>query len=139
MSARLKPDRRNVGLDRAALDRDAKTGAADIGAAAGHQLALFSQRVDHRRIEHGDIESFAGLDLLLQVGVDLEVHGDLVAGRLLKLRAQLAHRRLGAVAAQHLELSRVRGQDGKQKRKGGNQGLHGLTTCFLEPSLAGLF
>ena len=65
---------------------DAETGATDIGTAAGHDLRLFGECLDHRRIEHCDIEGLARLDLLLDIGIDLEMEINFVTGRTLKLR-----------------------------------------------------
>ncbi len=87
---------------------DAETGAADIGAAPGHDLRLLGQCLDHRWIEHRDVERLARLDFLLDIGVDLEMETNFIAGSTLKLRTQLAHRRPGAVAAQHFDFGCLR-------------------------------
>ena len=100
-------DRGNVRLGSALTLSDAKTGAADVGAAACGNFSLFAQRVDHRWIEHRNIEGFASLNLLLDVGVYLEMEIDCIAGCAFKLRAQLAHGGFSAVAAQDLDFSRL--------------------------------
>ena len=92
-------NRRDVRLGSPLAHGNTQAGAADICPTAGHDLRLFGQGLDHRRIEYRNIESLARLDLLLDVGVDLEMEINFIAGRALKLRAQFAHRGLGAVAA----------------------------------------
>ena len=99
----------------------AEAGTADIGAAARDQLAVLDQRVDDRRIEHGDVKSLAGFDFLFQVGIDLEMQLDRVAGGAFELRAQFPHRRLGAIAAQNPELGGLRRRGSDQQRGDRNE------------------
>ena len=84
---------------------------------ADHHVVL-DQRVDDRRIADDDIEALAGFDLLLDLGIHPEAQIDLVAGRAFELRAQLAHRGPGTIAAQHLEFGGLRGRSRDQQRGG---------------------
>ena len=109
----------------------AKAGTADIGAAARDQLAVLDQRIDDGRIEHRDVKSLAGFDFLFQVGIDLEMQLDRVAGGAFELRAQFPNRRLGAIAAQNPKLGGLRSRScDKQCRNKYEQSSHGLTSFF---------
>jgi hypothetical protein len=75
--------------------------------------------VEHWRIEHGDVERFASLDLPLHGRVDLEADQDSVPARAFELRSQFADRRPRPVAAKYLDLRGLRRDcNRKQKNEG---------------------
>jgi len=121
-------------------DSKSQSGAADIGAAARDQPAVLDQRIDNRRVEHRDVKSLAGFDLLFQVGIDLEMQLDGVAGGAFELLAQFLHRRLGAIAAQDAKFGGLgRRRCDKQRCNKYEQSSHDLTDFFAAVSLTGLF
>lgn len=68
-------------------------------AAASHDFRLLGQGLDNRRIEHRNVKILASFNLLLDIGIDLKMKINFIAGCALKLRAQLPHRGLRTVAA----------------------------------------
>jgi len=125
-------DRRDVGLGCALTHGHAQPGAAEIGARPNNH-AVLDQRVDDRRIPDDNIETFAGFDLRLDLGIHPKAQVDLVAGGALELGAQLAHRGPGTVAAQNLKLNRVCGRsDSQQRERERKQPVHGFTSYFSD-------
>ena len=99
-------DRAHVRLGRALLHHHADADAGKIDAAAGGDLALGRQVVDHGRGDHRDVESFAALDALLQAAGGVVIDDDLVAGLLLEIGHQRQHHLLEGAGGQHLDLGR---------------------------------
>ena len=81
-------------------------------------LPLRDQLVDDRARENRDVETLAGLDLLVQQRRDVDLERQDVAGPPLEVRADRPHDRAGAVRAQDLELG---GRRAAERRKQGGE------------------
>ena len=123
-------DRAHVGLRRAGAHHHAHAGLREHRAGIGDDLALLDEGVDLRRGEDGDIERRAPFDLFSERGGEAVAHHELVAGRLLVLRAEHVDHRMVSVGADQPDLGGAAGggrgrRHGERRRRGERCELHG--------------